>query len=69
MSNAGQSAASILMGFARPCKGMLAGSVVLAVLGALCGMVPYIAASRGIIMVCSEDYDFGGTLGKHGGGY
>ena len=60
MSNAGQSAASILMGFARPCKGMLAGSVVLAVLGALCGMVPYIAASRGIIMVCSEDYDFGG---------
>lgn len=58
MSNAGQSAASILMGFARPCKGMLAGSVVLAVLGALCGMVPYIAASRGIIMVCSEDYDF-----------
>ena len=48
------------MGFARPCKGMLAGSVVLAVLGALCGMVPYIAASRGIIMVCSEDYDFGG---------
>lgn len=58
MSNAGQSAASILMGFAGPCKGMLAGSVVLAVLGALCGMVPYIAASRGIIMVCSEDYDF-----------
>lgn len=62
MSNAGQSAASILMGFARPCKGMLAGSVVLAVLGALCGMVPYIAASRGIIMVCSEDYDFGGFV-------
>lgn len=60
MSNAGQSAASILMGFARPCRGMLAGSVVLAVLGALCGMVPYIAASRGIIMVCREDYDFGG---------
>ena len=59
MSNAGQSAASILMGFARPCKGMLAESVALAVLGALCGMVPYIAASRGIIMVCSEDYDFG----------
>ena len=60
MSNAGQSVASILMGFARPCKGMLAGSVVLAVLGALCGMVPYIAASRGIIMVCRGDYDFGG---------
>lgn len=60
MSNSGQSAASILMGFARPCKGMLAGSVVLAVLGTLCGMVPYIAASRGIIMVCSEDYDFSG---------
>lgn len=60
MSNAGQSAASILMGFARPCKGMLAESVALAVLGALCGMVPYIAASRGIIMVCRGDYDFGG---------
>ena len=52
------SAMTILMDFAKPCKGKLIGSVVLAVLGALCGMIPYIAVSRGIIMICHEDYAF-----------
>ena len=52
------SAMTILMDFAKPCKGKLIGSVVLAVLGAFCGMIPYIAVSRGIIMICHEDYAF-----------
>ena len=47
-----------LMDFAKPCKGKLIGSVILAVLGALCGMIPYLAVSRGIIMICHEDYAF-----------
>ena len=54
-----KSAVEILMGFAAACKGKLAASVVLAVLGALCGMVPYIAVSKGVIMICHSDYHFG----------
>ena len=58
MAEKENSAMTILMDFAKPCKGKLIGSVVLAVLGALCGMIPYIAVSRGIIMICHEDYAF-----------
>ena len=58
MAGKEKSAMTILMDFAKPCKGKLIGSVVLAVLGALCGMIPYIAVSRGIIMICHEDYAF-----------
>lgn len=35
-----------LLEFAKPCRGLLASAVALAVLGALCGMIPYIAVSR-----------------------
>ena len=52
-----KSAMAILIDFAKPCKGKLLGSVVLAVLGAFCGMIPYIAVSRGIILICHGDYD------------
>ena len=58
MAGKENSAMTILMDFAKPCKGKLIGSVILAVLGALCGMIPYIAVSRGIIMICHEDYAF-----------
>ena len=58
MAGKENSAMTILMDFAKPCKGKLIGSIVLAVLGALCGMIPYIAVSRGIIMICHEDYAF-----------
>lgn len=58
MTGKENSAMTILMDFAKPCKGKLIGSVVLAALGALCGMIPYIAVSRGIIMICHEDYAF-----------
>ena len=58
MTGKENSAMTILMDFAKPCKGKLIGSVVLAVLGALCGIIPYIAVSRGIIMICHEDYAF-----------
>ena len=58
MAGKENSAMTILMDFAKPCKGKLIGSVVLAVLGALCGMIPYIAVSRGIIMIFHEDYAF-----------
>ena len=58
MTGKENSAMTILMDFAKPCKGKLIGSVILAVLGALCGMIPYIAVSRGIIMICHENYAF-----------
>ena len=58
MAGKENSAMTILMDFAKPCKGKLIGSVILAILGALCGMIPYVAVSRGIIMICHEDYAF-----------
>ena len=58
MAGKENSAMTILMDFAKPCKGKLIGSVILAVLGALCGMIPYVAVSRGIIMICHGDYAF-----------
>ena len=61
MAGKENSAMTILMDFAKPCKGKLIGSVILAVLGALCGMIPYLAVSRGIIMICHEDYAFSNT--------
>lgn len=68
MTGKENSAMTILMDFAKPCKGKLIGSVVLAVLGALCGMIPYIAVSRGII---SHQYDLSiqhaGERGSRGG--
>ena len=54
MAGKEKSAMTILMDFAKPCKGKLIGSVILAILGALCGMIPYVAVSRGIIMICHE---------------
>lgn len=45
-----------LFEFAKPCRGLLAESVIFAVLGAGFGIVPYIAVSRIIIQICSGDY-------------
>lgn len=53
-----KTAMEILAEFAKPCKRKLSGSVALAVLGALCGMVPYMAVSNGVIMICHENYQF-----------
>ncbi len=47
-----------LFEFAKSCKGLLLSSVILAVLGAGFGIVPYIAVSRIIIQICSSEYDF-----------
>lgn len=45
-----------LLEFAKPCRGLLASAVALAVLGALCGMIPYIAVSRMIAEIIRERY-------------
>lgn len=47
-----------LLEFARPCRGLLVSAVVLAVLGALCGIVPYIAVSRMIAEIINGQYVF-----------
>lgn len=44
------------MAFASQCKGKLAASVLFAVLGAACGIVPYGAASDIIVRICSDDF-------------
>lgn len=52
-----KAAMEFLMEYAKPCKDKLIFSVILAVLGAVCGMIPYIAVSNGIVMVCRLHYD------------
>lgn len=52
-----KAAMEFLMKYAKPCKDKLIFSVILAVLGAVCGMIPYIAVSNGIVMVCRSHYD------------
>lgn len=45
-----------LLGFAGQCRSKLTVSVLLAVLGAASGVVPYIAVSHIIIRICEKDY-------------
>ena len=45
-----------LFEFAESCRGLLVSSVVFAVIGAGCGIIPYIAVSRIIIQICAGDY-------------
>lgn len=48
-----------LLAFASPCRGLLGGSVVLAVLGALCGILPYVAVSAILARLIAGQADFG----------
>lgn len=52
-----KAAMEFLMEYAKPCTDKLIFSVILAVLGVVCGMIPYIAVSNGIVMVCRSYYD------------
>ena len=51
-----KTALQYLLELAKPCKRLLATSVVFAVLGAAAGIVPYLAVSRLIIRICARDY-------------
>ena len=54
--NTRKSSARYLLEFAEPCRELLISSVILAVLGAAAGIIPYLAVSRGIIWICAGDY-------------
>ena len=51
-----KTALQYLWELAKPCKRLLASSVIFAVLGAAAGIVPYLAVSRLIIRICARDY-------------
>lgn len=55
-NNMRKSSARYLLEFAEPCQKLLVSSVILAVLGAAAGIIPYLAVSRGIIWICAGDY-------------
>ena len=55
-NNTRKSSAWYLLEFAEPCRKLLVSSVILAVLGAAAGIIPYLAVSRGIIWICAGDY-------------
>ena len=46
-----------ILRFAAQCKGKMVLSVLLAVAGAFCGVVPYFAVSRIIVLVCGRQYE------------
>jgi len=48
---------SWVLRFATQCKGKMTASVLLAVLGSVCGIVPYFAVSRIVIQICGQNYD------------
>ena len=47
------------MEFAAQCRGKMAVSVLFAILGAVCGMVPYFAASDVIVRICTGEPELG----------
>ena len=51
------------MRFARPCRGKLTASVLLAILDSACGVVPYLAVSQILIRLCGGNCDFGPIAG------
>ena len=51
-----KTALQYLLELAKPCKRLLATSVIFAVLGAAAGIVPYLAVSRLIIRICAHNY-------------
>ena len=77
MEQAKNNTFSWILRFATQCKGKMTASVLLAVLGSVCGVVPYFAVSQIVIRICSQNYDltsislwasphFSGILGVHG---
>ena len=46
-----------LLAFATSCKNLLVSAVILAVLGAVAGVIPYLAVSKIIIALCAKDYN------------
>ena len=48
---------SWVLRFATQCKGKMTASVLLAVLGSVCGIVPYFAVSQIVIQICGQNYD------------
>ena len=56
-------ALGLLMRFARPCRGKLTASVLLAILDSACGVVPYLAVSQILIRLCGGNCDFGPIAG------
>ncbi len=46
-----------LLIFGASCKNLLISAVILAVLGAMAGIVPYLAVSKIIISICEKDYN------------
>ena len=51
-----KNALQYLLELTKPCKRLLATSVIFAVLGAAAGIIPYLAVSRLIIRICARDY-------------
>lgn len=45
-----------LWGFAAPCKALILSSTLLATLGAACGVLPYLAVTRIVVLICAGQY-------------
>ena len=56
MNKENENAMGWLLRFAGQCKGKMIASVILAIFGSACGVVPYIAVSEIIIRICGGDY-------------
>ena len=57
-----QSSIAWILNFAKQCRGKMAASVILAVLGSVSGMVPYFAVSALVIRLCAGDFSVAGAI-------
>lgn len=48
---------SWILRFAAQCRGKMTASVLLAVLGSVCGVIPYLAVTQIVILICGQHYD------------
>lgn len=62
MKQSGKGTIQRLLEFARPCKRLLGSSILLAVAGSFCGIIPYVAVSRIITELIGGHIDYGEIL-------
>ena len=56
MSASKDNAFGWILTFAKQCRGKMTASVLLAVLGSACGVVPYLAVTHIIVQICGNDF-------------
>ena len=58
MNNQKEKTITWILKFASKCKGKMIASVVLAILGSICSIVPYLSVGQIVIKICQKNYNY-----------